>query len=107
MDVIITSYLYQAPPVRDKWVFPRRFDNIDALGIDFWLNYIHCFELLQVVHQSDDQFIEVLNKFRIAIHNPTNITFLNNICLCQPPNELDFLYMYYINKSTRKQNNFF
>jgi hypothetical protein len=51
MDVIITSDLYQTPSVRNKWVFPRRFDStIDALGIDFWLYHIDCFELFQVVH---------------------------------------------------------
>jgi len=43
-----------------------------------------------------DQFIEVFNRFRTATHNFIDITFLNNICLCQPPNELDFLSMYEI-----------
>jgi len=63
MNVIITSDLYQAPPVQNNWVFQRKFDNIDALAINFWLDYIHCFELTQVMCQIDDQFIEVLNRF--------------------------------------------
>jgi hypothetical protein len=54
MDVIITCDLYQAPPFHNKWVFQRRFDSIDALGINFWLDHIICFELLQVMHQSDN-----------------------------------------------------
>jgi hypothetical protein len=63
MDVIITSDLYQAPPVQDKWVFQRMLDSIDALRINFWLDCFHCFELFQVMRQNDEQFIEVLNRF--------------------------------------------
>ncbi len=56
--------------------------------------------------QSDNRFIEVLNIFQTTTHNPINITFFNNICLCQLPNELDFPCMYYTNKSTKEHNNF-
>jgi hypothetical protein len=94
MDVIITSDLYQAPLVQNKWVFQKMLDSIDALRIKFWLDCFCCFELFQVMHQSDEQFIELLNRFQNATHNPIDITFLNNICLHQPPNELDFLSMY-------------
>jgi len=58
------------------------------------------------MHQNDDQFIEVFNRFRTTTHNPIDFGFLNNICLRQPPNELNFPYMYYTNKSTREPNNF-
>jgi hypothetical protein len=60
VDVIITSDLYQTPLVQDKWVL---LDNIDALRINFWLNCFHCFEFFQVMHQSDEQFIEIFNRF--------------------------------------------
>jgi hypothetical protein len=63
MDVIMTSYLYQAPLVQDDWVFQRKFDSIDALVINFWLDHIDHFELTQVMHEIDGQFIEILNKF--------------------------------------------
>jgi len=56
--------------------------------------------------QGDDQFIEVFNRFQTATHNHINITFFNNICLHQPPSELNFPYMNYTNKSTRECNNF-
>jgi hypothetical protein len=62
-DVIRIGDLYHAPPIRDKWVVQRRFGNINALGINFWLQRTSCFELLQVMCQSGDQFIEVLNRF--------------------------------------------
>jgi hypothetical protein len=63
MDVIITSDLYQTPLVENNWVFQRKFDSIDVLAINFWLDCIHCFELTQVMCQTDDQFIEVINRF--------------------------------------------
>jgi hypothetical protein len=94
MDVIITSDLYQAPLVQDKWVFKRTLDSIDALRINFWLDCFRCFELFQVMCQSDEQFFKVFNRFQIATHNPKDITFLNNICLHQLLNELDFPSLY-------------
>jgi hypothetical protein len=103
MDVIIIGDLYQAPFVRNNWVFQRKFDNIDALAINLRLDYIHCFEFTQVMCQIDDQFIEVLNKFEIATHNPTDITLLNHTHLHPPPNDLNFPYMYYTNKSTKEK----
>jgi hypothetical protein len=63
MNVIITGDLYQAPRVQNNWVFQRKFNNIDALTINFWLDHIHCFELTQVMCEIDDQFIEVFNRF--------------------------------------------
>jgi hypothetical protein len=101
MDVIITNNLYQAPLVQDNWVFQRKFDNTDALANNFSLNHIHCFELTQVMCKIDDQFIEVFNKFQTTTHNLVNIRLLNHICLRLPPNDLNFPYMYYTNKSTK------
>jgi hypothetical protein len=54
--------------------------------------------------QMNDQFIEVHNKFQTVTHNPINITLLNHTYLCSPPNDLNFPYMYYTNKSTKEKN---
>jgi hypothetical protein len=106
MDVIIIGDLYQAPLVRCNWVFQRKFDNIDASAINLQLDRIHCFEFTQVMCQIDDQFIEVLNKFEIATHNPIDIASLNHTHLHPPLNDLNFPYMYYTNKSTKEENDF-
>jgi hypothetical protein len=58
------------------------------------------------MHEIDGQFIEILNKFWTTTHNPTNITLLNHTCLCPPPNDLTFPYMYYTKKSTKEINDF-
>jgi hypothetical protein len=63
VDLIITGDLYQAPPIQNNWVFQRKFDSNDALAINFWLDCIHCFKLTHVMHQTDDQFIEVFKRF--------------------------------------------
>jgi hypothetical protein len=42
------------------------------LAINFWLDHIHYFELTQVMHQTNDQIIEVLDKFWTTTHNPIN-----------------------------------
>ncbi len=75
-------------------MFQRKFDNI------------HCFELTQVMCQIDDQFVEVLNRFWTIIHNSIDITLLNHTYLCLPPNDLNFPYIYYTNKSTKERNDF-
>ncbi len=54
------------------FVNKRKFKNIDALAINFWLDHIHYFELTQVMHQTNDQIIEVLDKFWTTTHNPIN-----------------------------------
>jgi hypothetical protein len=87
-------------------VFQRKFDNIDAWAIYFLLDHICCFELTHVMRKIDDQFIKVVNRFRIATHNLANITLLNHACLCLPPSDLNFFYMYYTNKSTNERNDF-
>jgi hypothetical protein len=94
MDVIIIGDLYQAPLVWNNWVFQRKFDNIDALVINLWLDHIHYFKFTHVMCRIDDQFIEVLNKFRTATHNPIDVTLLNHTYSHLPPNYLNFPYMY-------------
>jgi hypothetical protein len=34
---------------------------MDDLAEDFWLDKIKCYELNQVIRQSDQQFIDILN----------------------------------------------
>jgi hypothetical protein len=45
------------------------------------------------MRQTDDQVIEVLNKFWTTTHNPADITLLNHTCLHLPPNDLNFPYI--------------
>jgi hypothetical protein len=70
---------YVTPLICDKWVFEKRFDNFNVLSINFYPNYIHCFELFKVIHQSDNKFVEVLNRSLIGTPNKTMIIYFNQI----------------------------
>jgi hypothetical protein len=41
-------------------------NNIDSLTPNFWMENTKCYELKQVMYQSDEQFINILNRFRIS-----------------------------------------
>jgi len=44
VDVIMTSDCYQAPPVKDSWIFQNIKDNVNALALKFWQTYVQCYE---------------------------------------------------------------
>jgi hypothetical protein len=60
-DVIITFDFYQVQLVYDDGVFKINTNNIDSLASKFWMENIKRYELKQVMHQSDEQFINILN----------------------------------------------
>jgi len=59
VDVIMTNDYYQAPLVKDSWIFQNIKDNVNALAPNFWQTYVQCYELNKVVRQSDIVFIEL------------------------------------------------
>jgi hypothetical protein len=83
--VIVTSDFYQAPLVRDKWVFQRIDEGLNAIAPNFWYDHIKCYELNTIMRQNDLMFINILNKFRRAIHTVEDIDIINNLCLKEPP----------------------
>jgi hypothetical protein len=50
----------------DVGVFKTNANNIDSLTPNFWMKKIKCYELKQVMLQSDEQSIIILNQFQIA-----------------------------------------
>jgi hypothetical protein len=61
LDVIIIGDLYQVQLVCDVGVFKINMNNIDSLMPNFWMEKIKCCDLKQIMHQSDEQFINILN----------------------------------------------
>ncbi len=61
LDVIITGDFYQVQLVCDARVFKLNVNNIDILIANFWMEKNKCYELKQVMCQSDEQFINILN----------------------------------------------
>ncbi len=80
LEVIITSDFYQVQPIPDVRVFKINMNNIDNLTPNFWMEKIKCYELKQVTCQSDEQFINILNRFRIATQSQ-----FDNQCFHTPP----------------------
>jgi hypothetical protein len=60
-DFIIIGDFYQVQHVCDVGVFKTNINNIDSLTPNFWMEKIKCYELNQVMCQSDEQFINILN----------------------------------------------
>ena len=104
VDVIVCGNFYQAPPVRNKWVFQKLDDGLNSLAPNFWNDCIKCYELITVMRQNDPHFIDILNRFRKGVHNITDIHTMNNLCFKQPPNNYTIPHLYYMNKDTLAHN---
>jgi len=43
VDVIMRSDFYQAPLVKDSWIFQNVKDNVNALATNAWQTYVQCY----------------------------------------------------------------
>ncbi len=59
--VIIIGDFYQVQFVRDAGFFKINMNNNDSLAPNFWIEKIKRYELEQILCQSDEQFINILN----------------------------------------------
>ncbi len=78
--------------------------NVDSLTPIFWMENIKCYELKQVMRQSDEQFINILNQFRTTTQWQFVIDTINSQCFCTPPKDPNFPYLFYTNDSRLKHN---
>jgi hypothetical protein len=65
---------------------------------------IKCYELKQVMCQSDEQFNNILNWFWIATQSQFDINTINRQCFHTPPKDPNFQYLFYTNESRLKHN---
>jgi hypothetical protein len=65
---------------------------------------IKCYELKQVMHQSDEQFINILNRFRIATRLQLDVDTINNQCFRTSSNDPKFPYLFYMNEAKQKHD---
>jgi len=90
LDIIMTSDFYeypkarkktyyQAPLVKDSWIFKPKLDGFNILGTNCWHRHVKCYELHQVMWQNNIDFIHVFNKFQIATQTTKDISYINNI----------------------------
>ena len=105
VDVIICDNFYQAPPIRDKWVFQKLDNGLNFLAPSFWNDCVKCYELTTIMRQSDPLFINILNRFRKATHNASDVNTINSLCQKQPPTDSMIPHLFYMNKDTIAHNN--
>jgi hypothetical protein len=63
LDVIMIGDFYHVTLVQDSWIFKSRINGRNILGTHLWQENIKSYELKQVMHQNDLQFIHILNIF--------------------------------------------
>jgi hypothetical protein len=49
VDVIMTGDFYQAPTMKDSWIFQNVKDNVNASTSNVWKTYVQCYELNKVM----------------------------------------------------------
>jgi hypothetical protein len=79
-------------------------NNIDSLAPNFWMEKIKCYELKQVMLQSDEQFINILNWFQIATQLQLDVNNIINQCFCTPSKDPKLSYLFYMNGTKKKHN---
>ncbi len=49
LNVIMLGDFYQAPLIRDSWIFRPRLDKLNILGTNFWNEHVKFYELKQIM----------------------------------------------------------
>jgi hypothetical protein len=101
LDVIMTSDFYQAPPFRNSWIFKPITNTFNIIVLNFWLEYVQCYELQEVMWQDDINFINILNKFKIISQTIKDMKCTNNNCLKTPPMNNTLSHLFYTNVKTK------
>jgi hypothetical protein len=97
LDIIMSGDFYQVPPIQNSWIFRPKLNEIDIFGTYFWNEHVKCFELKQIMPQTNTNFINILNQFRTTLEIHHNINFMSQICLKKPPLDTTLPYLFYTN----------
>jgi ATP-dependent DNA helicase PIF1 len=106
LNVIVIGDLYQAPPVRDAWIFKSQSGGLNELAPNFWKERAKCYELVQVMRQKYLQFIGILNRFQTAIQSEHDITYINKLRFRLPSTNITFPRLFYTNVKTNEHNKY-
>jgi hypothetical protein len=61
-------------------------------------------ELRQVMHQSDEQFINILKRFQTTTQSKFDIDSINSLCFHTPLEDPKLPYLFYTNEARFKHN---
>ncbi len=62
------------------------------------------YELKEIMHQSDEQFIKILNQFWTTTQSQFDIDIINSQCFCTPLEDPKLPYLFYTNETRLKHN---
>ena len=85
-------------------MFQKLDNGLNTLAPSFWNDCVKCYELTTLMRQSDPLFINILNWFKKATYNATDVNTINSLCHKQPPNDSMILHLFYMNKDTIAYN---
>jgi hypothetical protein len=66
LNVMMTNDFYQTLLVWDSWIFKPIANTFNNITLNYWLKYVQCYELQEVMRQDDINFINIFNRFRAA-----------------------------------------
>jgi hypothetical protein len=72
------------------------------LTLNFWMEKIKCYELRQVMRQSDEQFINILKWFQTDTQSQFDIDSINSLCFHTPHEDPKLPYLFYTNEDNLK-----
>jgi hypothetical protein len=104
VDIIFCGDFYQAQPICDNWIFEQPTINTEKIPYTFWLENVLCFELHNVVRQTNQKFIFVLDHARTGLQNDEDLIYLNTTCYKTAPNDPKLPYLFHRNSAVDEHN---
>jgi hypothetical protein len=65
---------------------------------------IKCYELKQIMHQSDEQFVDILSRLWTIAQLRLDVNTINNQCFYTPSTNPNFPYLFYMKEAKQKHN---
>jgi hypothetical protein len=81
IDMVFCGDLYQAQPIHYSLIFEQPIMNMQTITHDFWRDNIKCYELHTTMHQTNENFISILNRMHTNIQTSDDLAYLNTNCM--------------------------
>lgn len=104
IDIVFCGDFYQAQTICDAWIFKEPTIEKEKIPYTFWIDNVKFFELRNVIRQTNQHFIYVLNRARTTQKTREEISYLNVMCYKTPPNDPQFPYLFHINSTVDEHN---
>lgn len=104
LDIIMCGDLCQASPVCDNWIKKKKEGILAEIAPTYWHTYPRCYEFATTMRQTNQQFIDTLNRIRVGTQTHKDLQYLNDTFFRFPPKDQRISYLYYTNDEKNKHN---